>query len=138
MTEPPARAPLTPPPLPAHYELGLQNACTCHFPAARKQGCWFHFNKATLRQAYSMGLQEGKNLIRKTVNLAFLPDDDVEAGWTLVNACYPQELIRQALQQPAPRRKKRYTDMERHLRAVMDQFRHVTVYRYLDLCNVAY
>ena len=49
-----------------------------------------------------------------------------------------QQLIQQALQQPAPRRKKRYTDMECHFRAVMDQFRHVTVYRYLDLCNVAY
>ena len=33
-----------------------------------------------------------KNFIRKTVNLAFLPDDDVVAGWTLVSTLYPQEL----------------------------------------------
>ena len=48
------------------------------------------------------------------------------------------QLVRQQTGQPPPPRRKRYLTQERHLLNIMTQFRQVTVYRFLDLCNVAY
>ena len=75
------------------FEKALINACTYCFPTAMLNGCLFHFSQSIWRNIKRMKelYQEYRNnnpiikeLIRKIINLAFVPEDSVLNEYNLV------------------------------------------------------
>jgi hypothetical protein len=41
----------------ADFEVAAQKALKHHFPGVRIKGCWFHFRKAIMKKAFSIGIK---------------------------------------------------------------------------------
>ena len=39
------------------FEIAAQRALKHHFPGIKIKGCWFHFRKAIMKKAFSIGIK---------------------------------------------------------------------------------
>lgn len=79
------------------FETAALNAIREVFPQAERKGCNFHFSQCLWRKIQELGLQKFykvpgvKTTVRSIGAIAFVPEDNIDDAWLLVNAESPGE-----------------------------------------------
>lgn len=71
------------------FERGLIAALTASFPAAKINGCYFHFVKSLTQKAKSLGMNKSIRMtliIQLTCRLPLLPKNKIQDGWNYILA----------------------------------------------------
>ena len=81
----------------ADFEEAAQRAARHHFPSCIIKGCWFHFRKAIMKKAFSIGIKplyiydEYKNFLAQLGALALIPLDKIDAAILIIRDNLPQQ-----------------------------------------------